>query len=159
MNAATSLSVRRASRQDAELVRTMVRELADHQDQGEHVTITVERWRELLGDDAVIVLVAEQKGQAVGYVSAFRRPHLWSGEDILALDDLYVRSDFRDAGVGRELMLELARHAQPERLTISWGMQPENVHGQRFYARLGAALRPKVVAAWNATAYTQALRD
>ena len=83
MNASSSLTVRRASRQDADLVLTMVRELADHQDQGEHVTITVERWRELLGDDAVIVLVAEQKRQAVGYVSAVRRPHLWSGEDIL----------------------------------------------------------------------------
>ena len=43
MNASSPLTVRRAGRQDADLVSTMVRELADHQDQGKYVTITVER--------------------------------------------------------------------------------------------------------------------
>jgi GNAT superfamily N-acetyltransferase len=117
------------------------------------------RWRELLGGDDVIVLIAERDGQAAGYVSALRRPHLWSGEDILALDDLYVREQHRDGGVGRALMLELARVALPQGLTIAWGVQPDNHDAQRFYRRLGATLRQKVTASWSATAYSARLAN
>ena len=128
MNASSTSSIRRAGPEDAGIVRAMIGELADHQDEGAYVTITVDRWRDLLASDDVIVLLAEHNGQAIGYVSALRRLHLWSGEDILALDDLYVREQFRDTGTGRALMIELARYALPERLTITWGMRPDN-HG------------------------------
>jgi hypothetical protein len=46
----------------------------------------------------VIVLLAERGGQAVGYVSALRQLHLWTGGDVLNLDDLYVRPGQRDGG-------------------------------------------------------------
>ncbi|GAA1569109.1 GNAT family N-acetyltransferase [Kribbella sancticallisti] len=150
-------SIRRARPDDAATVRTLLGELADHQEEGEYVRSTPEQWREFLGRDEVIVLLAERDGHPTGYVSALRRPQLWTGQDILALDDLYVREEFRDAGVGRALMLELARHALPEQLTIGWGVRPDNVQAHRFYARLGAALRPKVVASWSADAYADLL--
>jgi len=151
------VSIRRAGPEDASIIRTMIGELADHQNEGEFVTVTVEQWRGFLGRDEVIVLIASQDGQVAGYVSALRRPQLWTGDDFLALDDLYVREAFRSTGLGRELMLELARFALPERLTIGWGMQLENEGGQRFYARLGAKLRTKVNASWTADAYSQEL--
>lgn len=154
---AASIGIRRGGPQDADLVGVMVRELAAYQDESEHVRITPGRWHELLDGDKVIVLIAERDGQAAGYVSALRRPHLWSGEDILALDDLYVREQHRDGGVGRALMLELARLALPQRLTIAWGVQPGNHDAQRFYRRLGANLRQKVTASWSATAYAELL--
>ena len=154
---AASTGVRRAGPQDADLIGVMVRELAAYQDESEHVRITPDRWRELLDGDDVIVLIAESAGQAAGYVSALRRPHLWSGDDILALDDLYVREQHRDGGVGRSLMLELARLALPQRLTIAWGVQPGNDDAQRFYRRLGANLRQKVTASWSPTAYAELL--
>lgn len=135
----------------------MLGELADHQDEGEFVLVTVDHWRELLGRDDVIVLLAERAGEGMGYVSALRRPYLWTGGEVLALDDLYVRKAFRDSGVGRELMIELARYAQPDNLTITWGMRPENDQAQRFYTRLGARLRPKVVASWAPTSYADLL--
>ncbi|MEV6287732.1 GNAT family N-acetyltransferase [Kribbella sp. NPDC051770] len=150
-----STTIRRAVPADAELVRTLIGEIADHQDEGQYVTVTAARWRELLADDAVTVLLAEQDGEPAGYVSAVRRLHLWSGGDVLALDDLYVRERHRSAGIGRLLMLELARQA--DGLTITWGMRVENEAAQRFYARLGATLRTKVLAAWPASAYTPQL--
>jgi ribosomal protein S18 acetylase RimI-like enzyme len=78
---------------------------------------------------------------------------------MLALDDLYVREQFRDAGVGRALMLELARHALPDRLTIGWGLRLENEAGYRFYDRLGANLVTKTAASWPATTYEKHLSD
>jgi ribosomal protein S18 acetylase RimI-like enzyme len=151
--------IRRAVPADAEIVRTMVGELAEHQDEGQYVTVTVEQWGDLLRDDDVIVLLAEQDGAAAGYVSAHSRPHLWSGEDILALDDLYVREKFRDDRLGRALMLAIARYALPQRLTITWGLRLENQGGYRFYERLGANLRTRTVASWSTEAYEKLLTD
>ncbi|WP_020385107.1 GNAT family N-acetyltransferase [Kribbella catacumbae] len=150
-------TIRRAGPDDAAILRLMIGELADHQDEGRYVTVTVDQWRKLLGRDDVVVFLAEHRGEAAGYVSALRRLHLWTGGDILGLDDLYVREQFRDTGTGRALMLELARYALPQQLTIAWGMRPENEGAQRFYTRLGATLRPKIVASWDANTYAQAL--
>jgi len=72
---------------------------------------------------------------------------------VLNLDDLFVRPAHRDAGVGRRLMAALAALASPEQLIIRWGMEVDNVDAQRFYRRLGATLRPKVLAAWPPAAY------
>lgn len=151
--------IRRAVAADAELVRTMLLELAAYQDQAESVTATVDDWRGYLADDAVIVLIAEVDGEPAGYVSSLRRPYLWVGGDLLALDDLYVREKFRDGGVGRALMLELARIALPDRLTIGWGLRLENEAGYRFYDRLGANLNTKTAASWSPAVYEQLLKD
>jgi ribosomal protein S18 acetylase RimI-like enzyme len=148
-----TVEVRRATPADAADVAAMVREIADHEDQAAHVHVSDEQWRRLLDRADVVVLVAERGDRAVGYVSAVRQLHLWTGGDVLALDDLYVRPGQRDAGVGRRLMAALAALAEPEQLLIRWGMEVDNVDAQRFYRRLGATLRPKVLAAWTPDAY------
>jgi GNAT superfamily N-acetyltransferase len=113
----------------------------------------------MLARPEVVVLLAERGGAPVGYVSAVRQLHLWTGGDVLNLDDLYVRPGQRDDGVGRRLMTALARLAEPERLLIRWGMESDNIGAQRFYRRLGAVLRPKVVAAWTPDAYSAVVSD
>ncbi|MGW6198014.1 N-acetyltransferase family protein [Kribbella sp. NPDC055110] len=153
------IEIRRAVVADAETVLTMLRELAEYQDQGAYLTASVEDWQGFLGREDVIVLIAEVDGNAPGYVSALRRPYLWVGGDQLALDDLYVREQFRDAGVGRQLMLELARHALPDRLPIGWGLRLENTAGYRFYERLGANLVTKTAAGWSPEAYERQLSE
>jgi ribosomal protein S18 acetylase RimI-like enzyme len=147
------VTVRRATPADTAEVAEMVREIAAHEDQSAHVHVDVEQWRALLARAEVIVLLAERNGHPVGYVSAIRQLHLWTGGDVLNLDDLYVRPGHRDAGVGRLLMAALAELAAPDQLLIRWGVEPDNVDAQRFYRRLGATLRPKVLAAWTPAAY------
>jgi ribosomal protein S18 acetylase RimI-like enzyme len=137
----------------------MVVEIAAHEDQSDQVHVDVDRWRAMLARPEVVVLLAERGGAPVGYVSAVRQLHLWTGGDVLNLDDLYVRPGQRDDGVGRRLMTALARLAEPERLLIRWGMESDNIGAQRFYRRLGATLRPKVVAAWTPDAYSAVVSD
>jgi GNAT superfamily N-acetyltransferase len=159
--AESRVDVRRAGPDDASVVLAMVREIAAHeggsQGAAEHVAGTEEDWARMLGRDDVVVLVADRDGQPVGYVSAVRKLHLWTGGDILALDDLYVRPASRDAGVGRLLMTELARWAAPQDLLIRWEMREDNTAAQQFYRRLGATLRTKVIAAWAPEAQRAAL--
>jgi ribosomal protein S18 acetylase RimI-like enzyme len=151
------VQVRRAGSGDADAVLTMVREIAAHEGDADAVAGTPDSWARMLARADVVVLVAERDGLPVGYVSAVRRLNLWLGAEILSLDDLFVRPRHRDAGVGRLLMLELARVAHAERLAIRWEMREDNVAAQRFYARLGATLRRKVIAFWPSSAQDHAL--
>jgi ribosomal protein S18 acetylase RimI-like enzyme len=142
------VTIRAATPDDAETVLALVNEIAAHQHQTDHVTAEAATWRSLLTRSEVTVLLAEDDGHPVGYVSAVRRLHLWSGRDVVALDDLYVRATHRDRSIGRQLMEELARRAEGR--TITWGVQPGNDAALRFYDRLGATSYPKVICAWPA---------
>lgn len=158
--ATSAVDIRRAGPEDAATVMTMVREIAEHEGQLQHVKVTTERWADVLARPEVVVLIAWRDDVATGYVSAIRRLHLWSEQDVLALDDLYVREAARDGGVGRRLMVALAAgYAAPDQLTITWGMEPDNHAAQRFYRRLGAGLRDKVLAGWSPAAYGEAIRE
>ena len=144
--AASRVDVRRAGPDDAAVVLAMLREFAV--ENGDPLTSDEAGWRRMLGRPEVVVLVADRDGEPVGYVSAVRRLHLWSATDILGLDDLFVRQGYRDAGVGRLLMLELARLAAPEGLLVRWEVAEDNLRAQQLYQRLGATLRSKVIASW-----------
>jgi ribosomal protein S18 acetylase RimI-like enzyme len=155
--AASIVDVRRAGPDDAAVVLTMVREIAAHEGDASDAAGTAESWAAMLARPDVVVLVAERDGVPAGYVSAVRKLHLWLGRDIYALDDLYVRDGYRDVGVGRLLMRELARLASAEDMVIRWEMAEQNVAAQRFYRRLGASLRTKVIAALSPEAQRAAL--
>ena len=152
---AEDVTIRRATPADAQTVHTLVLEIAAHEGDVEHVHVTPDRWAVLLERDDVVVLLAERAGRAVGYTSAVRRLHLWTGGDLLAVDDVYVRPGERSAGVGRRLLTAMAAVADPDALTLTWGVEPENTRAQWFYVRLGATLRDKVVAGWAPQAYRQ----
>jgi ribosomal protein S18 acetylase RimI-like enzyme len=147
--AASIVDVRRAEPDDAGTVLTMVREIAAHEGDADAVSGTPGTWAAMLARPEVVVLIAERDGRPVGYVSAVRRLHLWLGTDILVLDDLFVREGHRDAGVGRLLMGELGALAASDGLPVRWEMREDNEAAQRFYRRLGASLRTKVIAFWR----------
>ena len=151
------VDVRRATPEDAETVLTMVREIAALEGDASDVVSDLPVWTAMLARPEVVVLVARRDGHPAGYVSAVRRLHLWLGTDILVLDDLFVREGYRDARVGRLLMRELAALAAPEQLAVRWEMREDNVAAQRFYRRLGASLRTKVVAFWTPEAQRDAI--
>jgi ribosomal protein S18 acetylase RimI-like enzyme len=159
----TGVRIRRAGVDDAETVRTMLLELATHEHTAHAVNADVEDWRRMLAEPAVVVLLAYADNQPVGYVSGTRQLNLWLGRDLFALDDLYVRAGARDCGIGGRLMAALAEHVTDERAgdppLITWGVRENNDAGHRFYRRLGARLRTKVVAAWSPAAYTDYLNS
>ncbi len=145
--ASSIVDVRCAGPEDAQTVLTMAREIAAHEGDVTDVVSDVAAWTAMLARPEVVVLVAERDGHPVGYVSAVRRLQLWLGTDIVAFDDLFVRDGYRDAGVGRLLMRELAAHA--DGMLIRWEVEEDNVAAQRFYRSLGATLRRKVIAFWR----------
>lgn len=152
------ISIRRAGPRDAAAVLAMVRELAAHEDSLEHVSVDQGQWHRHLGNPDIVVLLAHRADEPVGYVSALRRPYLWGGCDLLALDDLYVRERARNAGVGGRLMRGMAEAASRDGLLVRWEVQPDNAAGLRFHARLGARLFNKTIASWRAEDHTAWLK-
>lgn len=149
-----TVTIRRATPADAETVHTLVLEIAAHEGDLEHVHVTARQWSQLLGRDDVVVLLAERDGAALGYTSAVRRLHLWSGGELLAVDDVFVRPGARSAGLGRRLLASMARYAAaPEGLVVTWGVESDNVRAQHFYRGLGATLREKMFATWSPSSY------
>lgn len=151
------LRVRLATPHDAEIVHTMVLEIADHEGSVSDVVADADTWRRMLTRPDVHVLLAVDEDAILGYASMTRRLNLWMGADLLALDDLYVRESARNRGVGRRLMVEVAQVAAPEGMTVVWGARLDNHDGHRFYERLGARLNRKVVAAWSPGNYAWAV--
>ncbi|MGW3353616.1 N-acetyltransferase family protein [Nonomuraea rubra] len=141
------ISIRRATPDDATTVYTLVRGLADHQDQGWAITVTTDDLKRLLARPEVGYLIAERDGQAIGYVSWLQRISFWSGQDYLHLDDLYVTGDERGNGVGEQLMRVIAEVADGK--VIRWEVAEANVAAQRFYERIGATLISKKIGRWQ----------
>ena len=147
------IEIRVATSADAAELNSMVRELAAHEQTLEHVGVDAAGWTAMLARPDVTVLLAQHDDEVIGFASTVRRLHLWSGTDILALDDLYVRPGHRDRGAGTRLMTAVARLAARDDLLVVWGVRLDNHAGQRFYARLGATLNTKMSAAWTPERY------
>ncbi|SFD00795.1 Ribosomal protein S18 acetylase RimI [Nocardioides terrae] len=147
------VTIRRAGVQDAGTVLALMHELAEHEDSAGAVRCTEDDWRRMLANRSVLVLLAHLDDHPVGYVSGVRQLNLWIGGDLLAMDDLYVRPGARSSGVGGRLMAALAEAVTSERLVITWGAREDNEAGHRFYRRIGASLRTKVVASWSPHQY------
>lgn len=131
----------------ASTVHALVREHAAHDGSLDEVTTSLERWRELLDDTRVVVVLAWSGGEPVAYAAAVRALHLRSGRDVVAIDALYVRPSMRGQGIGEALMWSMARH-HPDH-AIRWEIEEGDLTGQRFHLGLGARLRRKVVAWWD----------
>jgi ribosomal protein S18 acetylase RimI-like enzyme len=154
-----TVTIRRAGIDDADGVRTMLLELATHEGSAHAVHASTDDWRRMLADPAVTVLLAVSDTRPLGYVSGVCQLNLWQGSEIFAMDDLYVRPEARDRGIGGRLMAALAEHVSADRPLVTWGVREDNDAGHRFYQRLGATLRTKMVAAWQPAAYTRYLQD
>jgi ribosomal protein S18 acetylase RimI-like enzyme len=141
------LSIRRATPEDAATVYGLIRQLAAHQDQAWAITVSVPVLERMLARPEITYLIAERDGQAIGYVSWLERIGFWSGEDYLALDDLYVSATERGRGVGERLMRAVAEAAKGR--PIRWEVAEANEAAQRFYTRIGATLVSKKIGRWQ----------
>jgi GNAT superfamily N-acetyltransferase len=87
------------------------------------------------------VLLAEQDGEVAGFALWFFTFSTWLGKPGLYLEDLFVRPELRRRGIGKALMLELARTAVREGCgRFEWSVLDWNQPAIDFYRSLGARL-------------------
>ena len=135
------LNIRPATRADAPVIASLVRELAEYEKLLSEAKATpADFLRELESPNPVIhVLVAEFNGTPVGFALYFFNFSTFVGRPGLYLEDLFVRPAERSRGIGRELLRALARIARERGCgRMEWAVLDWNEPALRFYRSLGA---------------------
>jgi GNAT superfamily N-acetyltransferase len=135
------LNVRPATKNDAPLLRDLIRELADFERLAHETIITEEDVvRDGFGPMPKFrALVAEWDGQPAGYALFFEFYSSFQGRAGLFLEDIFVRPQYRKHGIGSELLAHVARIAwEEDYFCLRWEVLDWNSTAIEFYRKLGA---------------------
>jgi GNAT superfamily N-acetyltransferase len=138
-----SVEIRRARRGEAGLVLSFVRELADyekllHELEATEADIDVA----LFGENPLLFCeIAEWQGEPVGFAVWFLNFSTFNGRSGIYLEDLFVRPSHRGKGIGKAMLVHLARECVANGWSrLQWSVLDWNTPSIAFYKSLGAVL-------------------
>jgi len=133
--------LRNATAADVPTLLDLIRRIAEY----ERLSHEVEATEALLrthgfGPRSVFeAVLAEQNGRAVGYALYFFTFSTFKTRPTLYLEDLFVLPEERGRGIGRRLLVHLARIAvERECARMEWAVLDWNTPARDFYFKLGA---------------------
>jgi GNAT superfamily N-acetyltransferase len=127
--------------EDVPLVMELIHELAVYEREPESVKATPEMLhRALFGEPpACEAVIARFDGQAAGWAIWFQTFSTWTGRPGLWLEDLFVRPEYRRKGIGKALLVRLARICNQRGYgRFQWSVLDWNEPALEFYRSLGA---------------------
>lgn len=135
-------NIRLATSNDAPDIHRLISELADFEKAPHEVSNTVEEIiQDGFGENPIFTcFVAELNHQIVGMALVYEKYSTWKGR-CLFLEDIIVQHDFRNQGIGKNLMLaciQLAKEKQSKRM--EWQVLDWNQSAIQFYLSLGAII-------------------
>ncbi|MEP6967954.1 MAG: GNAT family N-acetyltransferase [Pseudomonadota bacterium] len=139
-----TVSVRPAVAEDAALILSFIRELADyerllHEVKASHADVAAILFAP---SPRAFCDIAEVGGEPVGFALWFYSVSTFEGRHGLYLEDLYVRPAHRGSGAGKALLTALARRCLDEGLArMEWAVLDWNTPAIGFYDALGATAR------------------
>ena len=140
---ADALTIRRAARADAPLVLSFVKELAEYERLSDLVAATEDLIaEELFGPDSrAEALLGFCGAEPVAFAVYFHNFSTFLGRKGLYLEDLYVRPAHRRRGIGRAMLLHVARIAAERKCgRLEWSVLDWNEPAIFFYETLGATI-------------------
>lgn len=138
-----SLAIRRARPDEAGLVLSLVRELAEYEKLLHEVEATEADIAEALFADhpRLFCEIAEWNGEVAGFAVWFINFSTFSGRSGIYLEDLYVRPAQRGKGIGKALLVHLAKQCVDNGWSrLQWSVLDWNTPSIEFYQSLGAVL-------------------
>lgn len=136
------VTFRFALREDVPLILRFIKELADYEGLLQEVVATealLEQW--LFEKQTAQVLLAQWEGEAepVGFALFFHNFSTFLGRAGIYLEDLYVKPDFRNKGIGKAFLGQLVLLAKQLGCgRLEWWCLDSNTPAVAFYQRLGA---------------------
>lgn len=139
-SAMPGFGVRYATQQDAALVLTFIKGLAEYEKMADQVEATEEGLRAALFErHEAEVIFGEVDGEAVAFALFFHNFSTFVGRANLYLEDLFVKPEHRGKGYGGEMFRCLARIAvQRGCRRLDWWCLDWNVSAVSFYKKMGA---------------------
>jgi GNAT superfamily N-acetyltransferase len=138
---ADELRLRPATRDDAATIVDLIRALAAYEREPDAAIVTeADILRDGFGERPLFeVVIAEWKGEPVGFAFFFHNYSTWQGRAGLYLEDLFVRESHRGLGIGKALLVHLARMAVERGYgRFVWQVLDWNRPAIDFYEALGA---------------------
>lgn len=123
------------------LILAFIRELAEYEKLRHEAVVTEAQLRETLFGPRPYaeVVLAEVEGEALGFALYFHNYSTFLGRPGLYLEDLYVRPEARGMGIGRRLLVHLARVARERGCgRMEWSVLDWNEPAIGFYRALDA---------------------
>jgi GNAT superfamily N-acetyltransferase len=136
-----SLVVRAAVPADAALIFALVRELADYEKLAGEVDATEEQIAATLfaREPRLFCVIAEWNGEPAGFAVWFLNFSTFRGRHGIYLEDIFVRPAFRQHGIGKALLVRLARHCVEQGYArFEWAVLDWNAPSIAFYKAIGA---------------------
>ena len=133
--------IRFATEEDVPLLLSFIKELAEYEHLSQEVSATEGALREsLFGERRVAeTLLAYSGGESAGFALFFHSFSTFLGLPGIYLEDLYVRPEFRGSGIGRTLLVHLAKLAEERGCgRLEWSVLDWNEPSIGFYKSLGA---------------------
>jgi GNAT superfamily N-acetyltransferase len=135
------LRITPAQESDAALILSFIRKLADYEKLSHEVIATEDQIREhVFGANPVAeVLLAYWGGEPVGFALYFRNFSTFLGQAGIYLEDLFVEPAHRGKGIGKALLVRLAKIAVERGYgRLQWAVLDWNTPSIEFYRSLGA---------------------
>lgn len=135
------IAIRPAVAADVPLILELIRALGEYERLAHEVVATeADLHAQLFGArPAAEVLIGEIDGQPAGFALFFHNFSTFLGKPGLYLEDVFVRPEHRGAGLGKALMVELARIAVARGCgRFEWSVLDWNQQSIDFYRSLGA---------------------
>lgn len=136
-----ALHLRPATPNDVPLILELIRELAAYEREPDAVVATESLLHQhLFGPNPLIeCVIGEVDNKPQGFALFFHNFSTWRGRPGLYLEDLFVRPAARGAGLGRALLVHLARLAVERNCSrMEWSVLDWNEPAIGFYRKLGA---------------------
>lgn len=138
-----SVTIRPARREDSALIHSLVREIAEYEKLLHDVDATEESVVRILfgAEPRVFCDIAEWNGEPCGYALWFLNFSSFRGRHGIYLEDLFVRPSYRGRGIGKALLVNLARRCVAQGWTrFEWVVLDWNAPAIAFYKSLGATI-------------------
>jgi len=136
-----SVQIDPATPADVPLLLELIKALAEYERMTDQVVATeADVHRTLFGDTPLAeAVIARSGGEAVGFALWFYNYSTFLGRPGLYLEDLFVLPEKRGLGIGRALLIHLARVAVSRNCgRMEWSVLNWNEPAIRFYRSLGA---------------------
>jgi len=146
------IKIREVTSDDVDSLFELIMDIARHHDQEQYVaTSKAELLKSGFGENPKFgALIAEYDSQLAGYLSYTWNYSIWNGCEIMNLDDLFVKGEFRGQKVGQQLMEAAKAQCLSRSVSyIRWEVETDNTKAIDFYEKLGANMTEKGIFKWK----------
>lgn len=135
------LRIRTAEEEDVPVLFELVRGMAVYEKMTDVMTVTEELLKEnLFVKKYAETILAEYKGEIVGYAMFFNTFSSFLGKANIYLEDLYLKPEARGCGIGKALLACLAKITVERGCgRLEWMVLDWNEPSIRFYKQMGAS--------------------